>query len=158
MFGFPSWKSSDPKIIGIKTDLFENFSQKKRLPKILGDLFRVKICYKWTNIPFLGGSKILGEAGKQEIYNKCSENSRSEIVFRTDIFRKLTLGAPAEFFQYRMNIKRERILSLLFHLYIHLSAFSTIFVSLNGINFEIIILNSYCLFVMTADGDFPGLI
>ena len=35
--------SSDPKIIGIKTDLFENFSQKKRLPKILGDLFRVKI-------------------------------------------------------------------------------------------------------------------
>ena len=27
-------------------------------------------------------------------YNKCSENSRSQIVFRTDIFRKLTLGAP----------------------------------------------------------------
>ena len=26
---------------------------------------------------------------------KCSENSRSQIVFRTDIFRKLTLGAPA---------------------------------------------------------------
>ena len=25
---------------------------------------------------------------------KCSENSRSQIVFRTDIFRKLTLGAP----------------------------------------------------------------
>ena len=39
-------------------------------------------------------SKILEEAGKQEIYNKCSENSRSQIVFRTDIFRKLTLGAP----------------------------------------------------------------
>ena len=29
LFGFPSWKSSDPKIIGIKTYLFENFSQKK---------------------------------------------------------------------------------------------------------------------------------
>ena len=27
-------------------------------------------------------------------YNKCSENSRSEIVFRTDIFPKLTLDAP----------------------------------------------------------------
>ena len=27
-------------------------------------------------------------------YNKRSENSRSQIVFRTDIFRKLTLGAP----------------------------------------------------------------
>ena len=39
-------------------------------------------------------SKILGKAGKQEIYNKCSKNSRSRIVFRTDIFRKLTLGAP----------------------------------------------------------------
>ena len=39
-------------------------------------------------------SKILGESGKQEIYNKCSENYRSQIVFRTDIFRKLTLGAP----------------------------------------------------------------
>ena len=25
----PSWKSSDPKIIGIKTYLFENFGQKK---------------------------------------------------------------------------------------------------------------------------------
>ena len=29
LFGFPSWKSSEPKIIGIKTYLFENFSQKK---------------------------------------------------------------------------------------------------------------------------------
>ena len=31
----------------------------------------------------------------KKFYNKCSENSRSLIVFRTDIFRKLTLGAPA---------------------------------------------------------------
>ena len=40
--------------------------------------------------------KILGEAGRQarKFYNKCSENSRSLIVFRTDIFRELTLGAP----------------------------------------------------------------
>ena len=29
-----------------------------------------------------------------KFYNKCSENSRSQIVFLTDIFRKLTLGAP----------------------------------------------------------------
>ena len=29
LFGFPSWESSDPIIIGIKTYLFENFSQKK---------------------------------------------------------------------------------------------------------------------------------
>ena len=40
-------------------------------------------------------SKILGEAGKLQIFRKkCSKNSRSQIVFRTDIFRKLTLGAP----------------------------------------------------------------
>ena len=30
----------------------------------------------------------------RNFYNKCSENDRSQIVFRTDIFRKLTLGAP----------------------------------------------------------------
>ena len=30
----------------------------------------------------------------KEFYNKCAENSRSHIVFRTDIFRKLTLRAP----------------------------------------------------------------
>ena len=46
-------------------------------------------------MPSFRCSKILGEAGKQEIYNKCSENSRSQIVFRTDISRKLKLGAPA---------------------------------------------------------------
>ena len=32
----------------------------------------------------------------KKFYNKCSENSRSQIVFRTDIFRKFTLGAPDE--------------------------------------------------------------
>ena len=32
----------------------------------------------------------------EKFYNKCSENSRSQIVFRTDIFQKLTLGAPDE--------------------------------------------------------------
>ena len=42
LFGFPSRKSSVPKIIGIKTYLFENFSQKKRLLKTLGALLRVK--------------------------------------------------------------------------------------------------------------------
>ena len=36
----------------------------------------------------------LGEEASKKFYNKCSENSRSQIVFRTDIFRKLTSGAP----------------------------------------------------------------
>ena len=30
----------------------------------------------------------------KKLHNKRSENSRSQIVFRTDIFRKLSLGAP----------------------------------------------------------------
>ena len=64
LFGFPSWKSSDPKIIGIKTYLFRKFQPEKRLPKILGDLFRLKM---GNYIIFGGGSKILGEASKQDI-------------------------------------------------------------------------------------------
>jgi len=48
-------------------------------------------------IPFSRCSKILGEAGKQEMLRKCSENSRSQIVFRTYIFRKLRLGAPEQY-------------------------------------------------------------
>ena len=32
----------------------------------------------------------------KKFYNKFSENSRSQIVFRTDVFRKLALGAPEE--------------------------------------------------------------
>ena len=43
---------------------------------------------------FLDVRKILGEADKQEILGKMSENSRTQIVFRTDIFRKLSLDAP----------------------------------------------------------------
>ena len=33
-----------------------------------------------------------GRQASKKFYNKCSENSRSQIVFRTGIFRKLTLG------------------------------------------------------------------
>ena len=39
-------------------------------------------------------SKILGGKGSKKFYNKCSENSRSEIVFRTDIFPKIVVGCP----------------------------------------------------------------
>ena len=75
---------SDPKIIGTRTSLSAwKFQPEKKLPKILSDLFRVKIRLKWAIIQCFRCSKIL---------NKCSENSRSQIVFRTDIFRKLTLG------------------------------------------------------------------
>ena len=30
----------------------------------------------------------------KKFYNKCSENSRSQIVFRTDIFPKIVVGCP----------------------------------------------------------------
>ena len=56
-----------------------NCQPEKTLPKILADPFRVKI---------------LGGADKHKILQQCSENSRSQIVFRTDISGKLTLGAP----------------------------------------------------------------
>ena len=46
---------------------FQKFQPDKRLLKILGGLFKVKIRYKWVIIPFLGGLKILGEEDKQEI-------------------------------------------------------------------------------------------
>ena len=39
-------------------------------------------------------------------YNKISENSRSQIVFRTDLFRKLTLGAPV---QLKMKVATRRM-------------------------------------------------
>ena len=45
-------------------------------------------------MPFFRFSKIVGEADKQKFWKKFSENSRSQIVFPTDIFRKLSLGAP----------------------------------------------------------------
>ena len=50
-----------------------------------------------------------GQASKK-FYNKCSENSRSQIVFRTDIFGKLALGAP----EYSFAIDRENVNFALF--------------------------------------------
>ena len=95
MFGFPSWKSSDPKIFMDRNLPFRKFQPLKRLPKILRDLFRAKIRWKWAIIPFFKCPKILGEAGKP----------RSQIVFRTDIFRKLTLGAHENFLQHCFKCK-----------------------------------------------------
>ena len=42
-----------------------------------------------------------------KFYNKCFENSRSEIVFRTDISWKLTLGAPED------TVNTRRVISIL---------------------------------------------
>ena len=43
---------------------------------------------------FLDVRKSEERQASKKFDNKCSENSRSQIVFRTDIFQKLTLGAP----------------------------------------------------------------
>ena len=48
-----------------------------------------------------------GEVGKQEIYIKYSENSRFQIVFRTDIFQKLTLGVPDQGKRNLVRVSRE---------------------------------------------------
>ena len=47
---------------------FRKFQPEKRLPKILGDLFRVKSVKNGQLYRFFRCSKILGEAGKQEIF------------------------------------------------------------------------------------------
>ena len=52
-------------------------------------------------------SKILGEAGKQEILQQMLRNSRSQIVFRTDIFQKLTLDAPDKYSLSLQNVMTE---------------------------------------------------
>ena len=52
------------------------------------------------------GASLLAVA-KYIYYNKCPENSRSRIVFRTGIFRKLTLCASAMTNKYQHLIKDE---------------------------------------------------
>ena len=44
----------------------------------------------------MGNYIILEMFENPRIYNKCSENSRSQIVSRTDIFRKVAVGCPYE--------------------------------------------------------------
>ena len=46
---------------------------------------------------------MLGEADKQEILQQMFRNSRSQIVFRKDIFRKMTLGAPVIYNVYSLT-------------------------------------------------------
>ena len=74
---------------------FSEILPEKRLTKILGDLFRVTNPLKMANYTiFLDVRKSEEGQASKKFDNKCSENSRSQIVFRTDIFQKLTLGAP----------------------------------------------------------------
>ena len=72
----------------------ENFSQKKGSRKFQVTFLGQKSVENGQLYHCLDVRKSQERQASKKFYNKCSENSRSLIVFRTDIFRKLTLGAP----------------------------------------------------------------
>ena len=63
--------------------------KKKKKKKLL---LRVKIRQKWAIVPFFNMFEILGEAGSKKLLQQMFR--KFWIVFRTNIFRKLTLAAP----------------------------------------------------------------
>ena len=71
---------------------FRNFRPVKRLPKILGDLFRIKIPTKWAIIPLC--SKILGEAGKEEILQQMFRKFYISNRPPNRYFPKIDVGCP----------------------------------------------------------------
>ena len=83
---------------------FRKFQPEIRLPKILSDLLRVKIRYKWEIIPFFKCSKILGEVDKQEILHQMFREfkSSSEQIFSENcrwvrlLGLKLTFVSPQD--------------------------------------------------------------
>ena len=70
------------------------FCQKKGSRKFQETFLGIKSVKNGQLYHFLDVRKSQERQAIKKFYNKCSENSRSQIVFRTDIFRKLTLGAP----------------------------------------------------------------
>ena len=96
-----------PEVVGalgtVKKGMVSNGQATSIIMLDFSSLYTIIIIFNYNGIfviiiPFYRCSKIVGEAGKQEIYNKCSENSRSQMVFRTDIFRKLRLSAPDDLY------------------------------------------------------------
>ena len=72
-------------------------------PKILGDLFRVKIRLKWAIIPFFRCSKILGEAGKQVMLQQNVPkilDLKSEQIFSENWRWVPLISAPFYFFTF----------------------------------------------------------
>ena len=73
---------------------FRKFHPEKRLLKILGHLFRVKIRKKWAKLPFFRSPRILGEAGKQENF---TTNVPKELDLKSSsnrYFPKIDVGCP----------------------------------------------------------------
>ena len=66
--------------------------KKKKKKKKKNVLLWVKNSKKWEIIPFFNMFEILGEPGSKKLLQQMFR--KFWIVFRTDIFRKLTLAAP----------------------------------------------------------------
>ena len=73
------------------TAVFRLVTQRSSLLSLWGGALRDEP--KGDYQPWGDSWRQISKASKK-FYNKCLENSRSQIVFRTDIFRKLMLGAP----------------------------------------------------------------
>ena len=82
------------KLQGSKLTFFENFSQKKGFRKFQVTFLGYKSVKNGKLYHLLDVRKSQERQVSEKFYNNCCENSRSQIVFRIDIFRKLTLGAP----------------------------------------------------------------
>ena len=90
--------SGNPKPV-LKWSKLNSLSQINNSKESGGKLLIKNVAGNDTGKYHCSGVNILGKAherpASKKLYNKSSENSISQIVFRTDIFfRKLTLGAP----------------------------------------------------------------
>ena len=80
---------------------------------------------------FLNVRKSQERQASKKFYTKCSENSRSQMVFGTDIFRKFTLGAP-EISAISIFISLKRKLRLLLTCQVELADLTLSFVVLSN--------------------------
>ena len=102
LFGFPSWKSELWSENYRDQNLpFQKFQPEKRLPKILGDLFGVKIIKKWAIILHFRCSKMLREAGKQEILQQMFRKFEISNRLPNRYFQKIGVGCPWVLICYR---------------------------------------------------------
>ena len=87
-----------PKILDLKSSSEQIFFRKLSL----------SAPEKWAVIPIFRCRKSQERQASKKFYKKCSENSTSQIVFRTDIFRKLTLDAPRDRARITLGVAQPR--------------------------------------------------
>ena len=82
---------------------FSKISARKKAPENSRRPFQGKNPLKTGNYTILGGGRKSQERqASKKFNNKCYENSRSQIIFRTDIFQNSSLGAPYVFLRGRI--------------------------------------------------------